>query len=294
MSAAQPGEPLRPVSPPMKGVLVVGNRAKQAVHAALEKIVPWLERRARVRVDLDIEDPTGPGEADFALVLGGDGSVLRAARRLAPHGVPLLGLNVGKFGFLTETGADDYEAVLSDVLEGRYALAERMMLDCSLERDGRELMRTAGLNDAVVGRSSLSRIITLELHVGDEWVTTYRADGLIVATPVGSTAHSLAAGGPILCPELEALVIAPICPHTLSNRPLVLPGHLSVTVKPSEWAEPPAVTVDGQVMHQLQEGDLVRVRRASKHLLLVRTGRSGFFDTLRNKLDWRGQLRNVT
>jgi NAD+ kinase len=276
-----------------KKVIIVGNRAKDAVHEALAEIEPWLAERAEVRVDLDLEAPVGQDDADFALVLGGDGTVLRAARHLAPGGVPLLGVNVGKFGFLTETNAEGCRAALTDVLEGRFSLAERMMLACVLERNGAPALSTVGLNDVVVGRSSLSRIITLDVEVGGEPMTTYRADGLIVATPVGSTAHSLAAGGPILHPDMEALIVAPICPHTLSNRPLVLPAHLKLTILPRQWAERPALTVDGQVNEELREGDVVRVHKAPRPLKLIQTGRNAFFNTLRNKLDWRGQPRYV-
>ncbi len=275
----------------MKQILIVGNKAKEGVHRALEQIEPWLAERAQVKVDLELESEVRSDEVDLAVVLGGDGSVLRAARGLAKQGVPLLGLNVSKFGFLTEATADDYRAVLSDVLEGRYRLAERMMLGCRLERVGETMLDTVGLNDAVVARTSLSRIMTIDLHVDGELVTTYRADGLIVATPVGSTAHSLAAGGPIVYPEMDALVIAPICPHTLSNRPLVLPGHLTVSLEARDWAEPPALTVDGQVTQEMQDGDVVQVQRAEKPLRLIQTGRNAFFATLRNKLDWRGQPR---
>ena len=277
----------------MKKVIIAGNPAKDAVHRAVEEIEPWLAEHVQVRVDLELEGPAEEQEADFALVLGGDGTVLRAARQFAPHGVPLLGVNVGKFGFLTETNADECKDVLADVLAGRCTLAVRMMLACVLERDGRVALSTVGLNDAVVGRTSLSRIITLDVAVDGEPLTTYRADGLIVSTPVGSTAHSLAAGGPIVHPDMEALIVTPICPHTLSNRPLVLPAHLKLTLMAREWAERPALTVDGQVNEQLREGDVVRVHKAPRPLKLIQTGRNAFFGTLRNKLDWRGQPRYV-
>jgi NAD+ kinase len=277
----------------MKRVIIVGNKAKEAVHRALERLVPWLQERAEVQVDLEVADEASAAEADFAVVLGGDGSVLCAARSLAPRGTPLIGVNVGKFGFLTETHVGEYEEALTDVLEDRYGLAERMMLNCALERDGRAVVDTVGLNDAVLARTSLSRIVTIDFSVNGELVTTYRADGLIVATPVGSTAHSLAAGGPILYPELDALIVTPICPHTLSNRPLVLPADLTITASAREWAQRPALTVDGQINEDLQEGDVVRVRRADEPLRLIQTGRNTFFETLRNKLDWRGQPRYV-
>ena len=277
----------------MKRVIIVGNRAKEGVHRAVGQIEPWLAQRAQVRVDLDLDADVRAGAVDLAVVLGGDGSVLKASRKLAPQGVPLLGLNVGKFGFLTESTVEESEGVLTDVLEGRYELAERMMLSCVLERDGGEALKTVGLNDAVVARTSLSRMMTIDFCVDGELVTTYRADGLIVATPVGSTAHSLAAGGPIVYPDLEALIVTPICPHTLSNRPLVLPACLKVVLAVREWAERPALTVDGQVTGEIREGDLIRVHKAPMPLKLIQTGRNVFFDTLRNKLDWRGQPRYV-
>ncbi len=277
----------------MKKVVIVGNKAKEAVQEAVERIEPYLAEQVEVRVDLEMEDEESAAGADFALVLGGDGTVLRAARALGPAGVPLLGVNVGKFGFLTETTADELREVVGEVLEGRFEVAERMMLRCVLEREGGAAVDTVGLNDAVVGRTSLSRIITIELSVDDEPVTTYRADGLIVSTPVGSTAHSLAAGGPILRPEMEALIVTPICPHTLSNRPLVLPAGMKVTLAARNWSEPPALTVDGQVHEELREDDVIRVERAQEPLRLIQTGRNRFFATLRNKLDWRGQPRYV-
>jgi NAD+ kinase len=275
----------------MKSVVIVGNEQKAGVRRAVEQIEPWLAERAEVRVDLQMNCEVSPQDTDFAVVLGGDGSVLRAARTFGPLGIPLVGINVGKFGFLTETSVGEHEGVLGDVLEGNCSLAERMMLRCTLRRGGEDVVDTVALNDAVIARTSLSRIVTIDFHVNGELVNTYRADGLIVATPVGSTAHSLAAGGPIVQPEMAALIISPICPHTLSNRPLVLPPETDLTLMAREWAERPAVTVDGQVHEELREGDEVRVQKAEKPLRLIRTGRSSFFRTLRGKLDWRGQPR---
>ena len=277
----------------MNSALIVGNRQKEPVLRAAEAIEAWLSPRMKVRVDLDIESIAQGVDVDFAVVLGGDGSMLRAARELAPHGVPLLGVNVGKFGFLTETSVDEWQAVLEEVLEGRFSIAERMMLECSLEHKGEITLQTVALNDAVVSRTALSRIVTIKLRVDGDVVNTYRADGLIVATPVGSTAHSLASGGPIVYPETEAIVVTPICPHTLSNRPLVLPAGLKLVLEAELWAERPALTVDGQVYRELDEGDLVRVQKAPDPLRLIQTGRNAFFETLRNKLDWRGQPRYV-
>jgi NAD+ kinase len=273
----------------MKTVIIVGNKAKEAVHAAVERLEPWLARSARVRVDLDLDSDLAAEGVDFAVVLGGDGSVLKASRKLAPQGIPLVGINVGSFGFLTEGAVDQAEAILGDVLEGRYKLTTRMMLKCVLERDGREVLNTLGLNDAVLARTALSRIITIDFEVNGELVTTYRADGLIVATPVGSTAHSLASGGPIVFHNLAAFIVTPICPYTLSNRPLVLPSDWTISLAARDWAERPGVTVDGQVKEELVEGDVIRVQKAPVPLKLIQTGRNAFFETLRNKLAWRGE-----
>ncbi len=275
----------------MKKVVILGNRQKPGVLKALESIEPYLSKRAEVHVDLDMEEPVESRQTDFAVVLGGDGSMLRAARRVGCTGVPLLGINVGKFGFLTEGSVEQFEELLSNALDGRCHTTERMMLHCTLERDGAAALETVGLNDAVISRTALSRAITMDVRVDGTSVTTYRADGLIVATPVGSTAHCLAAGGPIIHPHMEALVMLPICPHTLSNRPLVLPAAMALTIEARDAAEPPALTVDGQVNATLEDGDLVRVRKADAPLRLLKAGRLDFFETLRNKLDWRGQPR---
>jgi len=220
--------------------------------------------------------------------------VLHAARKFGAHRVPILGINVGKFGFLTEATVEEAQEVLAAALEGRYTVGERMMLRCELRRAGQRVLDTLALNDAVISRTSLSRLITIDFLVNGEHVTTYRADGLIVSTPLGSTAHSLAASGPILHPDLDAFVVAPICPHTLSNRPIVLPPDSAIEMRPRSYAERPALTVDGQVYRELLAEDTVVVRRAAHRLRLVQTGRRTFFETLRTKLDWSGQPRYVS
>jgi NAD+ kinase len=157
--------------------------------------------------------------------------------------------------------------------------------------DGEVVESDLGFNDVVISRTALSRLIAIEFYVDGEHATTYRADGLIISTPVGSTAHSLAAGGPILYPDMEAFVITPICPHTLTNRPLVLPGGSQMEMEVSDFAEKPSLTVDGQVNRSMECGQRVRVQQAAQNLQLVRTGRRTFFSTLHDKLDWRGQPR---
>ncbi len=275
----------------MERILLLGNKEKKRVRSALQDLEPWLRERVELEVDLELQGGSDPADFDLAVVLGGDGSVLRAARAFGQAQVPVLGINVGKFGFLTETTAEDARDVLEDLLEGRYQLEPRMMLEWSLVADGETVESGLGFNDVVVSRTALSRLISIEFYVDGEHATTYRADGLIISTPVGSTAHSLAAGGPILYPDMEAFVITPICPHTLTNRPLVLPGRTRMEMEVGDFAEQPALTVDGQVNRSMERGQRIRVQQAAQSLQLVRTGRRTFFATLHDKLDWRGQPR---
>ncbi len=278
-----------PCETTMKQLLLLGHRNKPGVQDAIEDIKPWLRDRADFEVDLDIGHRAEPGEFDLAVVFGGDGSMLRAARTLADARVPILGINLGKFGFLTEGTAEEARDVLDDVLEDRCKIVERMMLQCRLLRDGECIEKSVGLNDVVVSPSAMSRLIDIDFHVNDQLVTTYRADGLIVSTPVGSTGHSLSAGGPIVYPGMDCFVVAPICPHTLTNRPLILPPDTEMKFAMEQSAEHPAVTVDGQTTMELQQGDRVTVRKADRPLRLVRTDRRTFFETLHNKLGWGGQ-----
>ena len=277
----------------MRRVIVFANKGKEGVLEAVREAQAWLKGRAEVAVDLELESPWSGPPAEFVVVFGGDGTMLHAARKFARSGMPVVGINVGKFGFLSEATVTESREVLEDILAGRYQVRERMMLQCRLERSGRAVLETLGLNDAVISRTSLSRLITIDLLVDGETVTTYRADGLIVATPVGTTAHSLAASGPLLMPELEAFVVSPICPHTLSNRPIVLPPDKVLQMLPRGGAENPALTVDGQVYQTLEEGDAVHVRRAEEKLRLIQTGRRTFFQTLQDKLGWSGEPRYV-
>ncbi|HEV8701343.1 MAG TPA: NAD(+)/NADH kinase [Candidatus Polarisedimenticolia bacterium] len=224
--------------------------------------------------------------ADLCVVIGGDGTLLMAARALASRPRPILGVNLGGLGFLTETGPDEMEKVLADILAGRYELDRRIGLEVNVVRGGRTIMRRSTLNDAVINKSALARIIEIDLSIDREPVTTYKSDGLIISTPTGSTAYSLSAGGPIVHPNLEAFLITPICPHTLSLRPLVVPdrsiAELSLRAGDSEVY----LTLDGQVGHPLKKKDRVRVRRSRQPILMVRSPRRSYFEVLRQKLHW--------
>lgn len=273
----------------MKTVILLGDGRKPRVRAALDDLEPWLAARAHVvRVDLAVEGDVEAGAADFAVSFGGDGTILGAARVLSRQGIPILGVNLGKFGFLAETTLAGARDAIKATLDGRSQVVERLMLSCVVSQEGRVVQETLGLNDAVLSRGALSRLISIRLNIDGEDVTTYRADGLIVSTPVGSTAHSLAAGGPILEPGVQALVLSPICPHTLSNRPLVVPRRSVIRLSVEEGAMNPSVTVDGQLYFMIGPEHTVTVRAADEPFRLVRVGGRSFYETLRTKLGWGG------
>jgi NAD+ kinase len=225
--------------------------------------------------------------AGLVVVLGGDGTLLAVARAIGRRGVPILGVNLGTLGFLAETARENLLPSLDAALAGRFQLEERMRFEVVARRDGEELGHYLALNDAVVSNVALSRMVHLDTRADGASVTTYHADGLIVATPTGSTAYSLSAGGPLLLPSLEAIVLTPISPHTLTQRPLVLPETCVVEVRVADARGGNVqLTVDGQVGRELALGDLVTVRR-SEHptRLLVPPGRNRF-EVMRAKLRW--------
>ena len=224
---------------------------------------------------------------DMVVVLGGDGTLLAVARAVGDRDVPILGVNLGTLGFLAEIARDELFPTLAGVLAGRFRIEERMRLDVSVARDGHPLGRYLALNDAVISNTALSRMVHLETRADGAAVTTYHADGLIVATPTGSTAYSLSAGGPLVHPTMRALLLTPISAHTLTHRPLVLPEDSEVQVRVSDARGGHVhLTVDGQVGRELVVNDLVTVRRAaSPTRLLVDPARTRF-DVLRAKLRW--------
>lgn len=239
----------------------------------------WLERPARERSELG-------HRVDLMVVLGGDGTLLAVAREMGESAVPILGVNLGQLGFLAEVAPDEQLDVLERVLEGDYETVERMRLEVRAERDGRELARYLALNDAVITRSELSRMIDLEMLVDGAPVTTYHGDGLIVSTPTGSTAYTLSAGGPILMPGSRVFVVTPICPHTLTQRPIVLPeaSRLEIRVFPREGQA--QLTVDGQTGLTLVSGDRVVVAASQRPVHFVVDNHRSRFDVLRTKLGW--------
>ncbi len=280
-------------------IRTVGLCAKPDSRAAAEAargLDKWLrERGLRVIADpfaaeaLEVADAPRARlarESDLLVVLGGDGTLLAVSRELGERPVPILGVNLGRLGFLAEVTPDEQVDALERVLAGEMHTVARMRLAVRAERDGRELGRHLAINDAVITRSDLSRMIDLETLTDGVPVTTYPGDGLIVATPTGSTAYSLSAGGPILLPDFEAFVLTPICPHTLSQRPLVLPAsaRLEIRVFPREGGA--RLTLDGQTGVELQCGDRVFIERSEHPVHFVVSPSRSRFEVLRSKLGW--------
>lgn len=277
---------------------IISKPRKEELSAVVPPLVEWLRSR-QVEAFLD-SDSAGccdsgakalpreelPERVDLLIVLGGDGTLLAAARLLNNRQVPVLPVNLGGLGFLTSVTLEDLYPLLEQVLAGKHRTSTRMMLEAEVIRDGKVLQHERALNDAVVTKSALARIIDFDVTVDGDFVGRYRADGLIVSTPTGSTAYSLAAGGPILYPVLQAFVITPICPHMLTNRPLVIPDTARVEIDFAAGDEPVHLTLDGQVGFELRHSDRVVVSKSSNKVVLVRPTNKSYFEILRSKLRW--------
>lgn len=236
--------------------------------------------------------PALPAPIDLAVSLGGDGTLLQCARLLAGSDIPILPVNLGTVGFITEISADEWRQAYVAYAAGERTLSTRLMVNARVTRSGAEVANLDGLNDAVIAAYGRSRIARLRVRLAGTWVANYRADGMIFATPTGSTAYSMAAGGPILHPEMAAFVITPICPFTLANRPLLVPADepVLVEVEPGQRTEI-SLTVDGVEVVLLQPGDRVALSRSVHRTHIIRSGERNFYQVLRSKLDWAGEPR---
>ncbi len=226
-----------------------------------------------------------PKGTNLVIVLGGDGTLLAAARVVAGLNVPLLPVNLGQLGFLTAIPASDLYPELERALRGEHRIGRRRMVDCELIRDGQTIATYSALNDVVVTKSELARMIDLDTYVDDHFVAAYKADGLIIATPTGSTAYSLSAGGPVIFPSVAAFCITPICPHMLTNRPVIVPDTSVIHVF-SHSDDAVYLTIDGQIGQRMVKGDRVICRASANIIQLIRPPRMLFFDVLREKLKW--------
>ena len=284
--------------PQVQSVGIISRPRRKDIAEVVPPLLDWLSKRG-VKTYCDIETAACisdscniksreeiPALSDLLIVLGGDGTLLAAARMVAERPVPILPVNLGGLGFLTSVTLPDLYPVLEQAIAGTARFSERVLLESRVMRQGKPFHCARALNDAVLNKAALARIIDLELRVNGEFVCNYKADGLIVATPTGSTAYSLSAGGPIIYPIVSAFVITPICPHTLTNRPLVIPDTAKIEIGFAAGEAPIYLTVDGQTGVELQEGDVVALSAASVRLRLVRPKEKSYFSVLRDKLKW--------
>jgi NAD+ kinase len=279
-------------------IRVVGLVAKYQEPKAAEMVrwlAPWLkQRRKKVLVEDGVVRGAGvscskkqlAAKADLIISLGGDGTLLNIAPLVERPDVPILGVNLGGLGFITEVAVDELESALAKTLEGDYEVEKRMTLEVRVNTKNGKLHKFRVLNDAVIAKGARSRIIDLETYVGDDYLCTYRADGLIISTPTGSTAYSLAAGGPILEPALGAIILSPICPHTLSNRPIVVPNKSTIQVTLRSFGDTVILIPDGQPGVRLNNGDQVEARDFGLPVSLIKLPSRSYYEILRNKLKW--------
>jgi NAD+ kinase len=289
----------------IRKALVVVNLVKEETEKLASQVRADLERRG-IQVSVSpVQEGTFPEvdpATDLAVTLGGDGTLLYAARILAAareageagpalaQAVPILAVNLGDFGFITEISRQEWAQALDKYLAGRLGVSRRIMFDATVMRRGRDIACFSGLNDAVVRSSEHSRIVGLRLHLSSTFIARYRADGLILATPTGSTAYSMSAGGPILHPEMEAFILNPICPFTLASRPMVVPDSEELAVEVEEPQRTGLVLlVDGQEMHRLEPGDRVVFRKSARSTLIILSDKRNFYEVLASKLNWAGE-----
>ncbi|MEQ1663594.1 MAG: NAD kinase [Thiobacillus sp.] len=287
---------------PFHTVGLVGKFDSNGIGDSVRSLARFLESRghavllaAQTSEHLGIGDfaarnlPQLAAESDAVVVLGGDGTMLSIARELAPHGVPLIGINQGRLGFLTDITVEDMFDAVAEILSGQYVAEERILLNGQVRRGGETVFVGTAFNDVVLGKGGSGRLIDLEIAINSEFVYGQRADGLVVTTPTGTTAYALSAGGPIVHPTLEAVALVPICPHTLSARPIVVSSHSRIELH-LVYADDARVHFDGQQHFDLMSGDHVWITRASRPVTLLHPHSYSYYDTLRQKLHWGKKL----
>jgi NAD+ kinase len=283
----------------MKTIGLIYKRNNAAAAEAAGRVVDWLAGRdaetlltrgqqRTIGRGTAVDEPELGKRADFLVTLGGDGTLLHAAGILREHPVPILGVNMGRLGFLTPFPEEALEEALKAAFEGRLEIQQRMRLAVRLRRSGAEEEVGIAANDAVISQGAMARLLELEARQNGQLITTYRADGLIVSTPTGSTGYNLSAGGPLLTPGLAAVCVTPICPHTLTNRSLVMPADCVITVQIVDTGDKPYLTIDGQQGYILNADDVVVIARAEAALPLYQAPSVDIFELMRSKLSWSG------
>ena len=267
------------MKPSFRRIALIGKPNSPEIAGSLREMQRFLEQRG-----CEVIKP-GETRADLAIVIGGDGTMLAAARNLVRHGVPLVGVNQGRVGFMTDIGRDDMHAGVGAVLDGEFLLEERSLLDAEILREGKSVLRTLALNEAVVGKGAQGRLIEFELSIDGEFVYALRADGVIVATPTGSTAYAMSAQGPILHPAVPALALVPLNPHTLSARPVSVSDKSRIEISLVRAVDARA-HFDGFALTDMQEGDRLTLKRSADTVRFVHPPGYRYFATLREKLGW--------
>ena len=280
----------------MKKIGIICKTGRPEPLEILKEFLPWLSKKG-LEVFLDTETASKlsiaghsrsdiPKFAEVIVVLGGDGTMLNVSRLVCERGIPILGVNLGGLGFITEVQIEELHDAMEKVLSGECLYEERLMLTAYIHRHGERIAEYTVLNDVVINKGALARIVDLETYINKTYITTFRADGLIVSTPTGSTAYSLSAGGPVLYPTLDSIVLTPICPHTLTNRPTVLPDDALIEIVLKSQSEDVFLTLDGQVGFSLRKEDVVEVKRSPFKTKLLIPFERDYFQILRTKLKW--------
>ena len=287
----------------MKRIGIIAKQNKPEALPIVRNLVEWLQPK---KIEVYLEEGmvklfhpplTGPHlnsvgrenlpeDVEMIIVLGGDGTLLSVARLVGDHEVPILGVNLGGLGFLTEITLEELYRVMERVVQGDFITNERVVLNASVIRRGEKMAEFIVLNDAVINKGALARIIDLETTINQDYVTTFKSDGLIISTPTGSTAYNLSAGGPIVYPSLHCIIITPICPHTLTNRPIVIPDDVEIRATLKAKQQEVILTLDGQQGFTLEFDDVVEVKKAEGHILLIKSPYRHYFEVLREKLKW--------
>lgn len=280
----------------MKKIGIICKPGRPEPEEILHELLPWLRQKGyetfvdqEAAAALNIRGYTRKeiaSSVDVAFVLGGDGTMLSASRAVAEKGVPILGINLGSMGFMAEINKDELYEVVDRILSGDCVIEERLMLTARIRRNGEQIEGYTVLNDVVINKGALARIIDMETFINGKYVTTYKADGLIIATPTGSTAYSLSASGPIVYPTLDSILLTPICPHTLTNRPILLPDDFGIEVVVRTLSEDVYLTLDGQIGAHLRMDDVIEISRADYKTRLLIPYERDYFEILRDKLRW--------
>ena len=287
----------------MKRIGIIAKRNKPEVVTIVKDLLEWLRLK---KIEAYVEEEMGnllspscfgpylssverkelPNHVEMMVVFGGDGTLLSVARQVWNRDIPILGVNLGGLGFLTETSLGELHDILERVIQGDFKTDERDVLNAAVIRKGERIVEFTVLNDAVINKGALARIIDLEISINGEYLTTFQSDGLIISTPTGSTAYNLSAGGPIVYPSLHTVVITPICSHTLTNRPIVIPDDVEVRALLESKQQEVILTLDGQQGFPLEFKDVVQVRKAEGRILLIKSPHRNYFELLREKLKW--------